>query len=68
MQILLHEKCYITSIVGLFVLWIKINIAKTQVIFINTEYKDLKALEINQGMLLGIVLYEFLSFKNTKKI
>ena len=68
MQILLHKKCYITSIVGLFVLWIKINIAKTQVIFINTEYKDLKALEINQGMLLGIVLYEFLSFKNTNKI
>ena len=61
MQILLHKKCYITSIVGLFVLWIKINIAKTQVILINTEYKDLKALEINKGMLLGIVLLLYMN-------
>ena len=57
MQILLHEKCYITSIVGLFVLWIKVNISKTQTILINTEYKNLKPLEINQGMLLGFVLW-----------
>ena len=58
MQILLHEKCYITSIVGLFVLWINVNISKTQTILINTEYKNFTC---------DVTIYEFPSSKNTKK-